>query len=389
MNLKRILALLLSLLLCLSLTACNEAVTNDSDTDISADTQRNGNDTDTNETNDTEETKTIETKTHKLADIIDNIKTLGRTTTVNNGLACDHVASGIEFNAYIEGTLTLNVTVSKGIADALNDDCYFTLYIDGTRQEQRLKAAKSTTTKLTIATFEKGGVHNIRLVKQTEPRNSISVLNDLSFTGYFEEAPADSEYLIEFLGDSLTVGYGNLTSGGTAAVAQTAVNQDVTQAYAYLTAEKLGADHSIIAASGIGLVRGYRSFPMSQMFEKDSYYRNDATLFTPTRTPDLVVINLGSNDKSKNVSLAEYEKGAIDLITQVGLTYGKSLPIILIYKSSYASVIQGLINSFGDGLYMCQLTENKDGGNSHPSAEAHRLNAEELTKFIQDNNILK
>ena len=128
---------------------------------------------------------------------------------------------------------------------------------------------------------------------------------------------------------------------------------------------------------------------MSQMFEKNSYYRNNTTLFIPTRTPDLVIINLGENDKNKNVSLAEYDKGTIDLITQVRLTYGESMPIILIYKANYASVIQGLINSFGEGLYMCQLTDNQDGGNSHPSLDANKLNAEELTKFIQDNNILK
>lgn len=387
MKMKRFITLFLSLLLCLSLVACNEADTNTDNP--SSDTQQEPTNTDTTDTTDTEGTKVIETKTYKLDETLANIKTLGRTTTVKGGLACDHMASGIEFNAYIEGTLTLNVTVSKGTADARTDDCYFTVYIDGARQEQRLKATKSTSTKLTLATFETGGVHNIRVVKQTEPRNALAVLTDVSFTGYFEEAPTASKYLIEFLGDSLTVGYGNLTSGGTATVAQTSVNQDGTQAYAYLTAEKLGADCSIIAASGIGLVKGFRSFPMSQLFDKDSYYRNNTDLFTPARTPDLVVINLGGNDNSKGVSSSEYESGAIALINQIRLAYGESMPIILMHKETYATAIENIVKNSGGGLYMCTLITNKDGGNNHPSLEAHKLNADLLAKFIQDNNILK
>ena len=373
----------------LTLSSCDEKTpATDTDTTESTTAEK---ETEKETEEETEESmkKEIVTKTYKLAESLSNFKIHGRSSVVSEGLACDFSASGIEFNAYIEGTLTLNVTVSKGTADARTDDCYFTVYIDGERQGQRLKATKSTSTKLTLATFETGGVHNIRVVKQTEPRNALAVLTDVSFTGYFEEAPTASKYLIEFLGDSLTAGYGNLTSGGTAAVAQTSVNQDGTQAYAYLTAEKLGADCSIIAASGIGLVRGYRSFPMSQLFEKASYYRNDTTLFTPARTPDLVVINLGGNDKSKGVSSSELESGMISLINRVRLAYGESIPIILIDKENYATAIEAVVQNSGGNLYKCTLVVNKDGGNNHPSLEAHKINAELLAKFIQDNNILK
>ena len=128
---------------------------------------------------------------------------------------------------------------------------------------------------------------------------------------------------------------------------------------------------------------------MSELFGKDSYYRDTTAPVIPNRAPDLVVINLGGNDNGKKVSVAEYKEGAIDLINQIRQTWGKSMPIIMMYKSAYVTAIQEIITSFGEGVYMCELTGNKDGGNGHPSAAAHQVNAEELYKFISDNNILK
>ena len=391
MELKRILSLLLSCLLCLSLVACDQPT---QDT-ANSDTQQSDTETEATETTDTEAPKVIETKTYKLTEILSNIKALGRTTTAGNGLACDFSGSGIEFNAYVEGAITLKVAVSKGVADGLNDDCYFTLYIDGVRQEQRLKAAKSSTTTLTLATFDEGGVHNIRLVKQTEPRNSITVLNDLSFTGYFEAAPEKAPYRIEFLGASILSGYGNLISGGGAAEAQKAVNQDVTQAFTYLTAEALGADCSIVSASGLGLVRGYRSFSAPSLFSASSLYRSEAEKYTPTEPVDLVVINLAGNDKGKNVTVDEWKSAAFDLMATVRQTYGADTAIVWVYVTTspyFPEVTEELVNMLGgssDGLYVCKLTQNTAGGNNHPDLAGHLVCTQELTQFILENNILK
>ena len=68
-------------------------------------------------------------------------KTHGRTSVVSEGLACDASASGIEFNAYIEGDLkiTLNISQSAHLDEKhLTNESYFTLYIDGVRSEERI-----------------------------------------------------------------------------------------------------------------------------------------------------------------------------------------------------------------------------------------------------------
>ena len=343
------------------------------------------------------EPKPIETKTYKINEILESVKTLGRTTTQSTGLVCDHVASGIEFNAYIEGKVTLGLKVSKStLQDAAESNCYFTLYIDGVRQEQRLKADASTKT-LELANFTVGGVHNIRLVKQTEPRNGLCELTTLNFTGYFEEKPAEKEYYIEFLGDSITCGYGNLITGGTAAVAQTAINQDATRAFAYLTAEKLGVDHAVVSTSGIGAVRGYRTFVMKDLFGAQSFVRSKTETYEPQRTPDLVVINLGTNDEFKSVSLEDWQTGVNALIRQVRTTYGENVPIVWCYgmmsnRTDYPVYTQNALNAFGGesgGVYLCKLAYNTQGGGDHPNLEGHETASKQLVKFIQDKGILK
>ena len=168
--------------------------------------------------------------------------------------------------------------------------------IDGIRADERIKAEKSSRASLTLASFERGELHSIRIVKQTEPRNALALLEAVSFTGYLLDRPADEEYYIEFIGASTSCGYGNLTTVSSAAEAQKSINQDSTQAFPYLTAQKLGADYSVVGASGIGLVRGFRPFNMPFMLGLSSAYRSQTDFYEPVRTPDAVVINLSDKD---------------------------------------------------------------------------------------------
>ena len=348
-----------------------------------------------------EEVKEIVNMTYNIAENLDTIKALGRVSVAADGLICDHVAAGIEFNAYIEGTLKLTLTVSRGsvttngvVEKSLNDDCYFTLIIDGERVEQRIKADKSSTATITLTTFDEGGVHNIRIVKQTEPRNALALLESLSFTGYFEDKPVDNEHYIEFLGASISCGYGNLTSGGTALEAQKSVNQDSTQAFPYLTAQRLGVDYSAVGASGIGLVRGYRPFNMPYMFGMSSAYRSQTDFYHPVRTPDAVIINLSGNDLNKGVTADEWRAGVMGIVAQIRGVYGKDVPIIWIYMKSntyFPDLTQNIFNDLGgeeNGLYLCKTTNNTDGGNNHHSVAGQNKVADELAAFITEKGIL-
>ena len=335
-----------------------------------------------------EEEKIIEDKTYALQDITDSLKLHGRTSVTSNGIACDHSATGIEFSAYMEGKVQLSVFVSYPSTGA-SSNTYFTVYIDGVRQEKRFNVKKGTVT-LTIANFKEGGVHNIRILKQTESANSLSVLKTLSFKGYFEEAPAKKDLLIEFLGDSITCGYGNLCANGTQDPGS-ALNQDATQAFAYLTAEKLGADHSLVSCSGIGVASSYSgNFVMKDFFLAESYFKSTTKKYEKTFTPDIVVINLGTNDQGKGATGTQFKAGVKALIKLVRDTYGEDVKIVWVANmmgacmQAYSKAAIDELGGAAAGLYMCSLTENRDGGLAHPSLSAHSAAATALAKFIRE-----
>ena len=372
---KRILAFLLLLAMCLSLFACG----NTQDTPAP----------DTEKEDDKEEEKVIEDKTYELKDITDSLKLHGRTSVTSAGIACDHSATGIEFCAYMEGKVTLSVSTGFSSVGS-SSNTYFTVYIDGVRQEKRFNVKKGTAT-LTIANFKEGGVHNIRVLKQTESQNSLSVLKTLSFKGYFEEAPAKKDLLIEFLGDSITCGYGNLCANG-AKDPGSALNQDATQAFAYLTAEKLGADHSLVSCSGIGVASSYSgNFVMKDFFLAESYFKSTTKKYEKTFTPDIVVINLGTNDHGKGASPTQFKAGVKALINLVRSTYGDDVKIVWVANmmggcmQAYSKTVIDELGGKSAGLYLCSLTENRDGGLAHPSKAAHAAAATALAKFISDN----
>lgn len=370
---KQILTLLLAVVLCLSLFACATPTDNTPES--------------TQET--VTKTPVVEEHICKFEtdnNSIQNFKTHGRTTLTKGGLVCDLSASGIELNAYIEGSISVELYVTA--------ECYFTLYIDGIRSQDRIKVSEGSKT-IELANFAEGGVHNIKLIKQTESNRALCNLKEVEFKGYFEVTPEDKNLYIEFIGDSITAGYGNLCANGTANPGS-ALNQDATKAYAYLTAEALNADYSLVCCSGIGLAKGYTEYTMDSFFKAASYHRSQKEAFTATRTPDLIVINLGTNDNSKGSTHAELADKVPELINLIRTTYGKEIPIIWVHgmmgEGKWANIEHLIKTEFGGesgGIYSLEITRNAQGGGSHPSSEAHISAAEVLVKFIKDKGLNK
>ncbi len=319
-------------------------------------------------------------QTFSLSSIAKNLKIYGRCSQLNGGITCDMAASGIEFSAYCEGDVALSVS-SKG-------DTYFSVWIDGIRKEDRIKA-QSGSVSVTVAEQLSKGEHVIRILKQTGPKNSSCILNGLTMRGTLLDAPSQKELYIEFVGDSITSGYGNLTSGKPADVG-TALYQDGTQTYAFLTAQALDADFMMTSCSGIGIQAGYVDFTMKDYYPCNSYFRDTKAKFVPTRVPDLIVINLGTNDYSKKADKTAFAGGVEILINNIRATYGADVPIVWAYNmmnDGYNAQIKSALQKMGGeakGLYSCELPRNTSGGNSHPSLAGHRNAAEVLTKYIKD-----
>ncbi len=338
------------------------------------------------------------------------VKKLGRTVTLTSGIACDHTASGIEFRGVMKGSVKLEIQSAQ--IKSNSPKSYFTVYIDGVRQEKRYEV--QGVKKLEVANFSEEGEHLIRIVKQDEANYTNSVIKKISFEGYLLTPPENKDLYIEFIGDSLTCGMGNIGLNNSPE-AQSAQWEDGSKSYGYMLAEELDADYSIVSESGIGISGSWSDHDMVDYWPKASYIRDKSTAQKFDRVPDLVVINLVTNDyyinkdKDKNLCTtamvtAETEK----FIGMVREAYGKDVPIIWASKfvgigdnyvaafeegiKNYAAKKLGNCATVADaeaaGIYRINLTQNTGGAQWHPDVSGHTKAASELSAFIASKKIL-
>ncbi len=326
---------------------------------------------------------------YPLSQCIEGVRLLGRARRVQNGIALERTAEGIEFCASIDGELKFTVE-STG-------DSYFTLFADGERYGERFNAPAGVTEL--VARLEKGR-HTLRFIKQSEYQCVRCVLTSISFEGEFCEKPQAREKYVEFIGDSITCGYGNLICGMPSDGSDAGAPKfcDGTRSYAFLAAEAAGVDISVVSYSGIGLVHGWSDIPMKTFYTAKHYVDDKGVEkfdFASARRPDLVVVNLGTNDAYFNVQLDEFAEGVRELVKIIRSNYGEDTKILWIYgmmgHASSAATIPTLVSLGGEanGLYTYELPEDFNGGNGHPSGEAHescaKLLAPKLCELLEIN----
>lgn len=322
-----------------------------------------------------------------LAENIDKLKLWGRYQTTPSGIACDHTASGIEFNGVMKGKVYIDIRC--------NGDAYFTVFIDGVRQPERHQVyGGRKATRLKIAEFSTEGEHNIRVLKQTESRYATANFITLVLDGELTAAPKAADTYIEFIGDSISCGMGNLGDNSLKdGAAQNAFYEDGTLGYAFLAAEALGADYSIVSQSGIGIAGSWFD-PIKDFYTKLSYSRDRNTDNDFSRVPDIVVINLGTNDYHLNkidkdkCKPEQVQTATAELIELVRGSYGKDVTIVWAYGAmgecmfdSVKAAIDGL-GGEDAGIYTIELPESRGGGEGHPDKNGHELLANTLKDFI-------
>ncbi len=165
--------------------------------------------------------------------------------------------------------------------------------------------------------------HDIRMDKISES------FSPASFGGFLiapdAEAmppPAPRPRLVEFIGDSDTVGYGATAQRRDCSADQVFAATDSTQTFASRVAAYFQADYRILARSGIKLMR-HDGDPEPQMVERYGRALPDEADSTPAPEPaaDIIVIALGPNDVASNAPahLAGRERRRLSLEFQQGL----------------------------------------------------------------------
>ena len=193
---------------------------------------------------------------------------------------------GTEIVARFRGT-SISVRLDDGGAN------FFDAWVDGAPQP--VIDTTSGPADYTIASGLTDDEHTVRIARATE-----SFLGRTRFLGFpgatlIPSAPPYA-HLIEFIGDSITCGVGVLGVGpGCPFSPDTESEPD---AYGALAAQTLGAGHVAIAYAGHGLYRNYdltTDTVLPVLFER-RLAESPGDPWDFSYTPDVVVVNLGTND---------------------------------------------------------------------------------------------
>lgn len=145
------------------------------------------------------------------------------------------------------------------------------------------------------------GTHTVELRKRSESSFGTFRITGVSTDGSLIPTKVPKRK-IEIIGDSISVGYG---LDGVLPCTDSALVQNNGKAYGAVAARALGADYSVVAWSGKGLMRNYASTspdpmpPMPVLYTRYGANDQDNSFpFPSSWKPDAVVINLGTNDFS-------------------------------------------------------------------------------------------
>ncbi len=342
----------------------------------------------------------------------------------------DWTASEIEFWATASG----NVEILMDVNIKARSQIYFTVYIDGVRQPRMgiyhssvpnapnvVKNGKAT---LNIDLGKVYKKHHIRIIRQSEAYSATITVNSLTMFGELNETEATEKPLIEFIGDSITCGLGDMTLSSDTKYYDPGYpddknrnygngNQDGTIAYPFLTAEKIGYDRRVLSRSGISVYypnstsRDFNDITLSwtNAYKYANVFdaNNQTAEYSAKRKADIVCINLGTNDTGANNTYKYVEKESFNaefakkvkeflVIVREANPNAKIVWVVGGMTDSYLAGVQTAITDLGgekEKYYLCKVSsELKAGVGAHPSKAQHAQLADELTSYLNE-NILK
>ncbi len=258
------------------------------------------------------------------------------------------------------------------------------------------------------------GEHCLTLRKLSENVMGKCALAELETDGEFLPPPEAPPLRIEFIGDSITCGYGNESEEP----GLRTEHENGAAAYGFLAAEMLGADYSAISVSGCGVPEsihpGLGDRGMLNLFPftdapLDRMLGREAEKWDFAAHPcAAAVLNLGTND-SAELAMQDFTPEALErfinayrsLLEDMRRRYGPETWLICVLGPMDYYLwdeIRDIVSSFAEGSGDSRIAWAKLGrqdamkeglgSDGHPSAAAHRRMAAELCRIIKENTDL-
>lgn len=339
----------------------------------------------------------------------ESVKLIGRTAEDEGILWLALSASGIEFS-YNGTGFSVNVFGDNTISQGRDKQPRFAVYVDGERiaDEQVTEPQKL----YEFTTSENDKPTTVKILKLSEAAESAMALGKITVTGTDVKPTAEKELKIEFIGDSITCGYG--VDDEVKEHHFSTSTEDATKAWAYKAAQKLDADYSLVSYSGHGIISGYsgNGEKVTSQLVPDVYesfakcYTNHNGVFDVYSSkwdfsrfqPDFVVINLGTNDASYCGSdkerAADYTAQYVEFLKKVRKNNPEAHIICALgvmgdslYSAMIAAVNGYTAETGDDNISSLHLTpQNGSTGYAadwHPTEATHEIASDELVAEIQ------
>lgn len=342
------------------------------------------------------------------------IKTLGHIVDDGEGLWMISSAAEIGFCVTGATKVTLELSADDTVLDPEKEPYLprFEIRLNG----KQIVDDRLTVKEETVTVFDGTAARNaeIRLIKLNESTSSLMALKRIDTDGTISPLPK-KPMSMEFIGDSITCGYG--VEGKSEAETFTTATENVEKSYAYLTAEEMDADAVMTCFSGHGLISGYTDNPairneadlVQPFYEKEG--RNDFRLATGKRAeeterdftvfqPDWIVLNLGTNDLSWCGTNPERGRLFAEQYTAFLQTVRKHNPkaqilcILGVMGTALNPMMQLAVDNYksktGDRMIHVLMLEEQNaardgyGSDYHPNEITQRQLAQKVTDAIRE-----
>ncbi|MDO5126971.1 MAG: GDSL-type esterase/lipase family protein [Eubacteriales bacterium] len=294
----------------------------------------------------------------------------------------------------VEAYITSNITEEVNMAG-------LSVFVDDEKEPSNKVVLDKATGWYKLVCLPDDGEHLITVVKVTEAA--------MSHAGFVTVKIEDGELLkrsfpvrpelkLEFIGDSITCGYGVL---GEPLSEYTLREEDGLLGYAQIAADIVGARARFVSASGYGVCVEYtgnregnipKLYPYTNWFV-DSEVKYDFSEYIP----DVVIINLGTNDSGhmhKEDIQELFVNSYAAFLKRIRTAY--PCAAILCICGTLCDTMFGWIDQAVDicredkieGIYVRRLPYHnveKDGmASQHPSLVTHRKDGERVAAYIRE-----
>lgn len=328
----------------------------------------------------------------------------GRIYVTDSSLRFDYPGTRFAIDVEGEGRIYAALKPNAG---------YFTLFVDGKEKSQISTydvpadgLESKSDGKLFFLDSLSGGKHQLELILKSEGLFCKPEFFGFQSKGNFRFYPLERRSKrFEFIGNSITCAYGVEAPDETWTFNDSTSN--FTCSYAFLTASAFDAELMVVARSGIGVYRNYNDDPQGSARPMPVVYRNvliseeDSKWdFASAQEPDLLCINLGTND----LSTVGFRWDLFDLAYRNFLTevrgYYPNAKILLLagcmlpagpvweeYCSRLNAIAEDWKKKGDDKIYRCDFEPHNGslgyGADWHPSKAQQQKMAQTLIPVVQ------